>query len=132
MLVAGERREGSGRDMGGAARIANPGARKNRHGWAGSCARVLPAAPEQRIGGGAVGGGLVAVCCHAGDLGLEQRDPFVQFGLGVGTEILPLEVARCIALGPRQIGLVHWPEHRKGTGLLSIGKKGMRRVNVSG
>lgn len=97
-----------------------------------SCAASLAPPAEQRIGGGAVRGGPVAVRSRARDLRFEQRDPFIEFGLRIGTEILAGEVARCIARGPRQIGLVHWPEHRKGTGLLSIGKSGMRPVNLSG
>jgi hypothetical protein len=52
---------------------------------------------EQGFGRCAVGGSLVAVRGNAGDLCLQQRDAFAQFGLRIGREILDSEATRGIS-----------------------------------
>lgn len=122
MLPERERGESFAGYMGCYAEIANPYARvaeENR--------RASPATlPEQRIGGGAVGGGLAAMGGNPGDFGFQQRDAFVQFGLRIGAEILGRE-ARCrISFGARAIWLFHCDAASAPSGLLSIGKAVIR------
>jgi hypothetical protein len=93
--------------MGALAGIANPDGRKMWRDHAGRSWRWRFRRAEQGIGSGAVGSSLGAVGCDARDLGFEAGDPGVEFCLRVGAEVLGSEAARCIALGPRQINLIH-------------------------
>ena len=114
--------------MGSFFALANPDARKmwREGGEASSCPRWSPA--EQRIGSGAVGGGLVAVGRDAGNLGLKQRDPLREFSLRVGGEVFARKAARCIALGPRQIAFIHHGAASQGNGLaVNPGERYARR-----
>jgi hypothetical protein len=80
-----------------------------------ACPRLAPA--EQGIGSGAVGSGAIAVRGDPRNLGFEQRDSLSQFGLRIGGEVFAREAARCIAPGPRQIGIVHLGAASQGNGL---------------
>lgn len=103
MPVAKGRGEPLSDYMGWYAEIANPyaqGAEENRD--------PSPATlPEQRVRRGAVGGGLVPVGGHPGNLGFEQRNPLGQFGLRIGAEILAREATRRVPSGSREIRFFH-------------------------
>lgn len=103
MLPLRERREPLAEYMGCYAKIANPYARVAEENRAASPATLT----EQRVGCGAVRGGLAAMGGNAGDFGFEQRDALVQFGLRIGAEILGREVRCRISFGARAIWLFH-------------------------
>jgi hypothetical protein len=81
---------------------------------------------EQRIGGGTVRGGLVAVRLHAGDLGLEQGDPFGKLGLRIGAKVFAREATRRVSTGAWAIGFFHCTAASAPSGLLSIGEAVIR------
>ena len=97
MLPRGERRKAFAEYMGCYAEIANPyapAAEENRK-------RSSAALSEQRIGGGAVCGGLAAMGGNPRDFSFEQS------GLRVGAKVLGPE-ARCrISFGTWAIWLFH-------------------------
>jgi len=126
MLVAKERRKPVSNNMGWTAQIANP-LKVIRWEIRGKI-RAGSSAPcrKQRIGGSAMGGGLVAMCCHTGDFGVEQSDPVIEFGLRIGAEILVSEATRRVSAGPGTIGFFHWDAASGGSGLLSIGETVIR------
>lgn len=126
MLPARERGESFAEYMGWAAKIANPFARAPEENRAGSPATL----PEQRVGSGAVRGGLAAVGGHPRDFRFEQGDAFVEFGLRVGAEILGREVRCRVSFGARAIGFFHLVAPSGRSGLLSIGKAGIWRSHV--
>ena len=88
---------------------------------------------EQQVGRGAVGLALVAVRGNAGDLGLEQRDPIVQFGARIWVERLFREKARGIARGPGALVVIHRSAASCAARLLSTGRAaiGNRSVTLS-
>jgi hypothetical protein len=86
------------------AEIANPDASEAEENLPGSPAALA----EQRVGGGAVGGGLVAVGGHPGNLGFEQRDAQVALGLRIGSEILRSEATRRVPSRSWEIGFFHY------------------------
>lgn len=126
MLPDRERGESFAEYMGCYAEIANPYARAAEENREASPATL----PEQRIGGGAVGGGLAAMGGNPRDFGFQQRDTLVQFGLRIGAEILGRE-ARCrISFGTRAIWLFHCSAASYPSGLLSIRKAGICAPHV--
>jgi hypothetical protein len=89
--------------MGGREGIANPlPPLRKKHADGSSTAF-----PEQRIGCGAVGGGLVAMRLHPCDFRFEQRDPLAKFSLRVGAKVLESEAGRCVSDRPGAIGFFH-------------------------
>jgi hypothetical protein len=86
--------------------------------------------PEQRVGSGAVRGGLGAMGGNAVDFSLEQGDPFVQLGLRVGAEVLGREATCGISDRPWAIGFFHCRAASAPSGLLSIGETVIRIGNV--
>jgi hypothetical protein len=62
---------------------------------------------EQRVGSGAVGGGLVAVGFHPGDLGFEKSNAFGKFGLRIGAEVFARQATRRVSTGAWAIGFFH-------------------------
>ncbi len=103
MLPRGERRKAFAEYMGCYAEIANPyapAAEENRK-------RSSAALSEQRIGGGAVCGGLAAMGGNPRDFSFEQSDALVQFGLRVGAEVLGRETRCRISCGTWAIWLFH-------------------------
>jgi len=89
--------------MGCYAEIANPYAPEAEENRKASPATL----PEQRVGGGAVRGGFAAMGGNPRNLGFEQGNALVQFGLRVGAKVLGRE-ARCrISFGTWAIWLFH-------------------------
>ena len=126
MLPVRERGESSVEYMGCYAEIANPYAQAAEENRNASPATLS----EQRLGGGAVGGGLAAMGGNPRDLGFEQGDALVQFGLRIGAEVLCRE-ARCrISFGTRAIGFFHCLAASAPSGLLSIGKAVIRATQL--
>jgi hypothetical protein len=82
--------------------------------------------PEQRVGGGAVGGGFVAMGGHPRDFRFEQGDPFIQLGLRIGAKVFACEAIRRVSAGPWAIGFFHCDAASGGSGLLSIGETVIR------
>lgn len=93
MLVASERREPFPDYMGSDTGIANPFAARQAKVRRPSSARLS----EQRIGGGAMNGGLVSVSGDASDFGFQQRDAVGKFGLRIGRKILGSEATRRVS-----------------------------------
>jgi len=85
--------------------------------------------PEQRVGSGAVRGGLAAVGGNVGDFSLEQGDAFIEFGLRVGAEVLGSEAARGVSDRPGAIGFLHCLAASAPSGLLSIGERVIRATD---
>ncbi len=126
MLPDRERGESFAGYMGCYAEIANPYARAAEENRKASPATLS----EQRLGRGAVRGGLAAMRGDPRDFGFEQCDALVQFGLRIGAEILGRE-ARCrISFGTRTIWLFHWQAASAASGLLSIGKAVIRAAQL--
>ena len=126
MLPAGERRKAFAGYMGCYAEIANPyapAAEENRK-------RSSATLSEQRIGGGAVRGGLAAMGGNPRDFSFEQSDALVQFGLRVGAEVLGREVRCRISFGTWAIWLFHCHAASCPSGLLSIRKAVIRAVQL--
>jgi hypothetical protein len=103
MLRTKEREKSFAQYMGRCAENANPDA----CGVQEIRGRSPAALCKQRIGSGPVGGDLAVVRPDPRDLGFEQRDPFVQFGLRVGAEILGSEATRRVSFGSGEIGFFH-------------------------
>lgn len=103
MLPARERGKSFADYMGWTARIANPFARAPEDNRDGSPAPL----PEQGLGCGTVGGGLVPMRLHPRDFRFELRDALIEFGLRIGAEILGREVRCRVSFGARAIGLFH-------------------------
>jgi hypothetical protein len=80
------------------ARIANPRLQCSEKVRARSRFR----AAEQSVGSGAVSAGAIPVILHAGDLGLEQSDPRLEFVIRVGIEVLASESAGSVCHGTPQ------------------------------
>ena len=85
--------------------------------------------PEQRIGGGAVGGGFGAMGGNTRDFSLEQGNAFVELGLRVGAEVLEREAVCGISDRPWAIGFFHCRAASAPSGLLSIGETVIRELN---
>ena len=68
-------------------------------------------AAEQRVGGGAVRGSLVAVRLDPGDLGFEQFDAFRQFGQRIGIKAFLRQRGSGVTLWPRKV-FVHAGQNR--------------------
>ncbi len=60
------------------------------------------------MGSIAVGGGGVAVGHSAKLFGVEQRDPLVQFGVGIWCQIFGCEATRGVSDRSWAIGFFHW------------------------
>jgi putative PIG3 family NAD(P)H quinone oxidoreductase len=130
MPVASEQGEPFSDNMGWSMRIANPPSEIRVELRCGSSAPL----PEQRIGGGAVGGGLVPVGPDSRDLRFEPRNPFVELVLRIGAKVLESEATRRISAGPGTIGFFHCIAASAPSGLLSIGEtviRGKRLVNLT-
>jgi hypothetical protein len=110
--------------MGGRKGIANPLSQLRRKCVRGSSAAL----PEQRVGSGAVRGGLAAVRGNAGDFGFEQGDAFIQLGLRIGAKVLESEAARGVSDRPGAIGFFHCFAASPPSGLLSIGETVIREA----
>ena len=63
--------------------------------------------PEQGFGRSAVRCSLVTMGLNARDFRPEQRNAFIEFVLGIGSEILGGELARGIASGAREVAIFH-------------------------
>ncbi|RDC61119.1 hypothetical protein HME9302_02338 [Alteripontixanthobacter maritimus] len=81
----------------------------------------LPLPAEQRIGGTAMGRGLVAVGGNARHLGFKQGDTVVKFVLRIRAEFLGGELARGVALAAWIFWLFHRLHFRAGKRVLSMG-----------
>ena len=60
------------------------------------------------------------------NLCLEQGNAIIQFVVRVGRKIFFRELTRSVSLGAGKIGFIHWPQHRKPSGLLSMCENGIR------
>jgi hypothetical protein len=89
--------------MGWSLQIANPIVRVPEENRVGSPGRLS----EQRVGGGAVGGGLAAMRRNPRDFRFEQGDAIIQLGLRIGAEIFGGEARGCVAFGSGEIGFFH-------------------------
>jgi hypothetical protein len=103
MLVTSERGESLRQYMGWSLQIANPIARVPEENRVGSPGRLS----EQRVGGGAVGGGLAAMRRNPRDFRFEQGGAIIQLGLRIGAEIFGGEARGCVAFGSGEIGFFH-------------------------
>jgi hypothetical protein len=89
--------------MGGPEGIANPLTRKPKKPESASTSPFA----EQRIGGGAVGSGLVTVGFDPQDFRFEQRDAFGQLVLRKRAKILAREGGGAVTFGPGEIIQMH-------------------------